>query len=133
MNSLLDQLFSIMLIIVSLFALTQGYKPPRSCFYCVDGQESDCVRTKASMRWEEEGCGQLNIPANCTNMAEIMVGLGEGKDDTEKLITACGIQLGQCQVCSSKIDCNCLSLLGANADSVKDQNAPMLSRLSQIH
>ena len=86
-----------MLIIILLFALTHGYKPPRSCFYCVDGQESDCVRTKASMRWEEEGCGQLNIPANCTNMAEIMVGLGEDEDATEKLITACGVQLGQCQ------------------------------------
>ena len=39
----------------------------------------------------------LNIPANCTNMAEIMVGLGEDEDETEKLITACGVQLGQCQ------------------------------------
>ena len=42
---------------------------------------------------------QLNIPSNCTNMAEIMVGLGEDEDSTEKLITACGVQLGQCQVC----------------------------------
>ena len=32
-------------------------------------------------------------------MAEIMVGLGEDEDSTEKLITACGVQLGQCQVC----------------------------------
>ena len=30
-------------------------------------------------------------------MAEITVGLGEDEDATEKLITACGVQLGQCQ------------------------------------
>lgn len=47
-------------MIISLLLVSycvQAYDPPQQCFYCVKDNEEECVRTQASLKWDEQGCG----------------------------------------------------------------------------